>query len=163
MNTLQNKNSNQSNKHQIKNGGYTVLQNVKKGMSDAGRQIVTFDFDSTLSHKIVQDFAKSLILKGFEVWVLTSRYDEIHKHKYRHNPTNEDLYKVTDKIGIDRTRIRFQCMRPKAEYLFGTNVIWHLDDDYVEVNEINSQTDTKGIDVTQKGWKKKCKSILGIE
>jgi len=28
MNALQNKNSNQSNKHQIKNGGYTVLPNV---------------------------------------------------------------------------------------------------------------------------------------
>lgn len=28
MNTLQNKNSNKSNKHQIKNGGYTVLPNV---------------------------------------------------------------------------------------------------------------------------------------
>lgn len=152
MNTLQDKNSSQSNKHQI-----------KKGVTDAGRQIVTFDFDSTLSHKIVQDFAKSLILKGFEVWVLTSRYDEIHKHKYRHNPTNEDLYKVTDRLGIERTKIRFQCMRPKAEYLFGTNVIWHLDDDYVEVNEINSKTDTKGIDVNQKGWKKECKSILGIE
>ncbi len=142
---------------------YTLLPADKKGVPDVGRQIVTFDFDSTLSHKIVQDFAKSLMIKGIEVLVLTSRYDELHKHKYRHNPTNEDLYKVTDRLGIDRAKIRFQCMRPKAEYLFGTNVIWHLDDDYVEVNEINSQTETKGIDVTLKGWKKECKSILGIE
>lgn len=142
---------------------YTVLPVVKKGVREERGQIVTFDFDSTLSHKIVQDFAKSLMLKGFDVWVLTSRYDELHKHKYRHNPTNEDLYKVTDRLGIERNKIRFQCMRPKAEYLFGTNVIWHLDDDYVEVNEINSQTQTKGIDVTLKGWKKECKSILGIE
>lgn len=125
-------------------------------------KIVTFDFDSTLSTKVVQDFAKSLILKGVEVLVLTSRYDELHKHRYVHNPTNEDLYKVTDELGIDRTKIRFQCMRPKAEYLFDTNVIWHLDDDFVEVNEINSQTKTIGIDVTLKGWKNLCKELLDI-
>lgn len=126
-------------------------------------KIVTFDFDSTLSHKIVQDFAKSLILKGFDVFVLTSRYDELHKHKYRVNPTNEDLYNVTDNLGICRTKIRFQCMRDKAEYLFGTNVIWHLDDDIFEVESINRETTTKGIDVTKKGWKKECKTLLGIE
>lgn len=123
---------------------------------------VSFDFDNTLSHKIVQDFAVSLINRGIDVWVLTSRYDELHKHKYRYNPTNDDLYKVTDRVGIDRTKIRFQCMRPKTEYLYNTNVIWHLDDDYVEVNEINRETKTVGIEVTQKGWKKKCLDLLEI-
>ena len=126
-------------------------------------KIVTFDFDSTLSNKIVQDFAKSLILKGVEVFVLTSRYDEIHKHRFIHNPTNEDLYKVTDSLGICRTKIRFQCMREKSEYLFGTNVVWHLDDDVFEVESINRETKTKGIDVNKKGWKIECKSLLGIE
>lgn len=126
-------------------------------------KIVTFDFDNTLSHKIVQDFAISLILKGIEVFVLTSRYDELHKHKYTHNPTNEDLYKITDRLGICRSKIRFQCMRDKAEYLLGTNVIWHLDDDIFEVESINRSTNTKGIDVTKKGWKKECKNLLGIE
>jgi len=70
------------------------------------------------------------------------------------------LYKVTDRLGIARTKIRFQCMRPKAEYLFGTKVLFHLDDDFVEVNEINELTDTKGIDVMIKGWKNKCKELL---
>ena len=124
------------------------------------KKIVTFDFDSTLSTILVQDFAKSLISKGIEVYVLTSRYDELTKHNYLLNPRNEDLYKVIDRIGIDRTKIRFQCMRPKAEYLFNTKVIWHLDDDGVEVEEINSQTNTKGIDVTLKGWKKQCLELL---
>jgi len=124
------------------------------------KKIVTFDFDSTLSTKIVQDFAKSLISKGIEVYVLTSRYDELTKHNYTPNPINEDLYKVVDNLGIDRTKIRFQCMRPKAEYLFNTKVIWHLDDDWVEVNEINSQTKTAGIDVTLKGWKEACLNLL---
>ena len=123
-------------------------------------KIVTFDFDSTLSHKIVQQFATELMQKGIDVYVLTSRYDELHKHRYPINPTNEDLYKVTDRLGIERTKIRFQCMRPKAEYLFNTDVIWHLDDDDVEVYDINNLTKTIGIDVTKKGWKKECNQIL---
>ena len=53
-------------------------------------------------------------------------------------------------------------MRPKSEYLFNTKVIWHLDDDWVEVNEINSQTKTKGIDVTLKGWKQECLNLLEL-
>lgn len=124
--------------------------------------IVTFDFDSTLSRKDVQDYAKSLINKGIEVWVLTSRYDELHKHRYTLNPTNEDLYNVTDSLGIPRSKIRFQCMRPKAEYLFNTNVIWHLDDDYIEVNEINKETDTVGISVIGSSWKQNCNKLLGL-
>jgi hypothetical protein len=126
-------------------------------------KIVTFDFDSTLSRQDVQDYAYSLIKKGFDVWVLTSRYDELHKHKYRHNPTNDDLYKVTDKVGIPRWKIRFTCMRDKAEYLFGTDVIWHLDDDFVELNKINKETKTIGISVIGSEYKSKCNRLLGIE
>lgn len=126
-------------------------------------KIVTFDFDSTLSRQDVQDYAFSLIKKGFDVWVLTSRYDELHKHKYRINPTNEDLYKVTDKLQIPREKIRFTCMRDKAEYLFGTDVIWHLDDDFVEINNINRETETIGISVVSGGYKAKCNKLLGIE
>lgn len=123
-------------------------------------KIVTFDFDSTLSRKEVQDYAESLIKKGFDVYVLTSRYDELHKHKYRHNPTNEDLYKVTDRIGIPRHKIRFTCMHPKSEYLFGTSVLWHLDDDFVEINSINKETETIGISVIGSSWKRKCNKLL---
>lgn len=126
------------------------------------RKIVTFDFDCTLSRKDVQDYAISLIKKGVDVYVLTSRYDELHKHRYKLNPTNEDLYKVTDRLGIERAKIRFQCMRPKAEYLFGTNVIWHLDDDYIEVNEINRETNAIGISVIGSGWKHKCNKLLDL-
>ena len=126
------------------------------------RKTITFDFDSTLSRQDVQDYAFSLIKKGFDVWVLTSRYDELHKHLYRHNPTNDDLYKVTDKLGIERTKILFTCMNAKADYLFNTNVIWHLDDDWVELNQINKQTKTIGISVVGGNYKSKCNKILGI-
>ena len=123
-------------------------------------KIVTFDFDSTLSRPDVQEYARQLIKRGIEVYVLTSRFDELHKHKYPSNPTLDDLYKVTDKLGITRDRIRFQCMRNKSEYLEGTNVIWHLDDDWVELNYINKETDVKGISCIGGGWKQKCEKLL---
>lgn len=126
------------------------------------KQIVTFDFDSTLSRQDVQDYATSLIKKGFDVWVLTSRYDELHKHRYCHNPTNEDLYQVTDKLDIPRWKIKFTCMREKSEYLFGSNVLWHLDDDFVELNSINKETNTIGISVVASSYKSKCNKLLGI-
>lgn len=122
---------------------------------------VTFDFDETLSKKIVQDYAISLINKGIDVWVLTSRYDDIHKHKYPLNPCNDDLYKIIKKIGIPKYKVRFQCMRPKSEYLFGSNVIWHLDDDYIELNQINIETETIGISVIG-NFKKKCNKLLNL-
>jgi len=37
---------------------------------------VSFDFDSTLSRKDVQDFAKKLVSEGYEVWIVTSRFDD---------------------------------------------------------------------------------------
>lgn len=125
------------------------------------KKIVTFDFDNTLTRKDVQTFAYSLNKNVFDVWVLTSRYDDIHKHKYPINPCNDDLYKIINSLGIPRYKVRFQCMRPKYEYLFGSNVVWHLDDDSIELNLINSKTKTVGISVNG-NYIQKCKKLLSI-
>lgn len=127
------------------------------------KKIVTFDFDSTLDREDVQKYANYLIKKGITVWVLTSRYDDLHRHRYPYNPTNTDLYKVTDKLGINRANIRFQCMRLKSEYLHLSNVIWHLDDDSVELNSINKETNTIGISVLESDWIQKCNKLLENE
>jgi hypothetical protein len=37
---------------------------------------VSFDFDSTLSRDDVQEFASDLIDLGFDVWVVTSRFND---------------------------------------------------------------------------------------
>lgn len=124
------------------------------------KQIVTFDFDNTLSRKDVQDYARSLLSKGIEVWVVTSRYDDLHRDKYLHKGTNDDIYSVIDELGIPRERIRFTCMHNKYNYLDGTNVIWHLDDDYIELNMINRFTSTKGISVISSNYKQKCDKLL---
>jgi hypothetical protein len=127
------------------------------------KQIVTFDFDNTLSRKDVQDYARSLLSKGIEVWILTSRYDDLHRHKYLHKGTNDDLYSVAYELGIPKEKIRFTCMHNKSEYLHGTNVIWHLDDDYIELNAINRETSVKGISVIGFSYKQKCNKLLNLQ
>ncbi|WP_407522635.1 HAD family hydrolase [Lacibacter sp. MH-610] len=123
--------------------------------------IVSFDFDNTLSRKDVQDYAKELISRGIKVWVITSRFDELHKHRYPHNPTIDDLWEVVDQVGIPRWRVRFTCMESKSLYLMHTKVIWHLDDDIIELSAIKyDKCKTVGINVKSGGWKQKCERIL---
>lgn len=122
---------------------------------------VCFDFDHTLSKEHVQEYAVELISRGVDVWVLTSRYDELHKHLYTFNPTNEDLYTVVDKIGIPRHKVMFTNMNWKAEYLAGTHVTWLLDDNPEELIQIrNSKIKTVGIQVNSGSWKNKCERLL---
>jgi len=99
---------------------------------------VSFDFDNTLSTPQMQEFAAELLSLGVEVYVVTSRYDDLHRHRYPTNPTNADLYAVTDSLFIPRQNIRFQCMRPKQEYLFKSTIDYHIDDDEVEIQEITT-------------------------
>ena len=121
---------------------------------------VSFDFDSTLSRKDVQDYAAHLIKEGYDVWITTSRFDEENKHRFRLNPTNEDMYKVVDALGIPREKIVFTNRELKSGF-FVKDFVWHLDDDWVELNFINRETDVVGISVVGgSNWKKKCNKLL---
>ena len=122
---------------------------------------VTIDFDGTLQQAKVQEFVRRLIKRDdVTVYVLTARYDELHKQRWLPNPSNTDLYKVTDSLGIPRERIRFQCFVPKWEYLMGANVIVHLDDDDEEINDINNNTQTVCVDVKSSDWEEAMVNIL---
>jgi hypothetical protein len=96
---------------------------------------VAFDYDNTLSNPHVQKYAKKLMDKGIDVWVCTSRYDEDNKHKYPLNPSNDDLYMVTDVLEIPREKIIFTNRCMKVNHLDG--FLWHLDDLSIEVDNIN--------------------------
>lgn len=123
--------------------------------------IVTFDFDGTLSRKDVQEYALELISKGIDVWVVTSRYDELQKHRYKINPTNDDLWEVIDRLNIPRWKVRFTCMDYKASYLLHTNSIFHLDDNCDEFFEMRKiKCKTKGIQVKSTSFKNKCNRII---
>jgi hypothetical protein len=125
------------------------------------KSIVTFDFDNTLSRRNVQDYARELIGRGVDVWVLTSRYDELHEHKYEPNPSNKDLWEVVDDLNIPRWRVRFTCRTPKAHYLNGTHVACHVDDDtdeFVEARKIKSNVPM--IYVDSHDWKDQCEFYI---
>lgn len=123
---------------------------------------VSFDFDGTLEFHHVQEYASELIKRGIEVWVVTTRWDENHKHKYPKNTTLDDLWEVVDRLGIPRHRVRFTCMEWKATYLKGTNFVWHLDDNDEEFSVAKR---TEGctvpmIDAIGNTWKQKCERLL---
>ncbi len=123
---------------------------------------VSFDFDGTLSRPDVQEYAKELIEKGIEVIVTTSRFDESNKHLYPVNPTNEDLYAVTDSLGIKRENIYFTNMDDKINYLHN-DIAWHLDDDEYELWEIfNSDLNVEGVDVNDDDWRWKCNFSMAV-
>jgi hypothetical protein len=138
-----------------------LRQNTQSLQTCVTSSLVTFDFDGTLSRKDVQEYALELISKGIDVWVVTSRYDELHKHRYKINPTNDDLWEVIDKLNIPRWKVRFTCMELKANYLFHTNSIFHLDDNTDEFFEMRKlKCKTKGVQVSSGGFQNKCNRIL---
>jgi hypothetical protein len=125
-------------------------------------KIVTIDFDGTLTKPEVQDYVKELMKRGIDVWIVTSRFDDLQKHRYPHNPTNEDLWQVVDSIGIPRYKVRFMCMESKANYLRFTNSFFHLDDDDVEYMDLvtDDLNRTVPVDVKDINWKIKCEGMF---
>jgi hypothetical protein len=125
---------------------------------------VSFDFDGTLSELHVQKYARELIERGIEVWVVTSRFENAEKYKeffgtftldYDHN----DLWEVVNDLGIQLENIHFTNMQPKSEFLKDRGFIWHLDDDYIENREIPKLVKIPSINV-KKNYKHKCERHL---
>lgn len=42
-------------------------------------RIVTFDFDNTLTRPDVREYAKELMDRGFDVFIVTARYDDLRE------------------------------------------------------------------------------------
>lgn len=119
---------------------------------------ISFDFDDTLSRPIVQDIAKKLIKWNYDVYITTSRYEDVSKY-LRPNATNDDLFKIAEELNIDKSKIRFTNFEDK--YIFLKDFYIHLDDDWIELNMINSKTKCIGISVygTSK-WKHKLMKLI---
>jgi len=119
---------------------------------------VSFDFDSTLSKTNIQDYAKLLIEKGIEVHIVTDRFENTTKCAY----TNDYLFEVVEKLGINKNNIHFLNMTDKHKFfLDNSDFIWHLDDDDIAMSFINAETNVicilndKMID-----WKVNCNNLL---
>lgn len=95
---------------------------------------LTFDFDSTMSEEYIQDIAAKLIAEGHDIWILTTRRDELHKHLYNTSPVHIEhihdyLYEVAEKLGL-RNKIIFTNFTWKGYYLKDTKVDIHIDDNW---------------------------------
>ena len=127
-------------------------------------KIVSVDFDSTLQRRDVQDFVKGLIRNGIHVWVVTSRFDDLTTPRHLNKPNkghNDDLWDIVDTVGIPRWKVRFTCMSDKVNYISKTNIIWHLDDDDLELELIKEENiSTVGVSVNNGNWQMICENLL---
>lgn len=122
---------------------------------------VSFDFDKTLSRPEVQEYAAELLKRGYNVHVVTARFSELQKHRWTTSPHNEDLWEIIDKLGIPHRRVHFTNMEAKYETFKHTpHVLWHLDDDEVELSDINELTRVPAIDSLSDDWKERCEHYL---
>lgn len=140
---------------------------------------VSFDFDGTLEVENVQEYAKVLIKLGVEVWVVTTRYDSNHKHKWMESFPEEEwahicantdgdpnfgLWGVIEKLGIPKHHVRFTCMEWKHTYLKGSRFLWHLDDNEEEFSHAKrNNCNVPMIQVKANGWRAKCERIIDMK
>jgi hypothetical protein len=126
---------------------------------------VSFDYDGTLQFPHVEKFAKELVDKGFEVWVVTSRVSDDNLLKTFHNDEppkwNKDLWDSCERIGIPKDRVKFTSYVDKIEFLKGKNYVFHLDDDEYELLSIfESKDGCKAINVNYFDWENSCRELL---
>jgi len=137
---------------------------------------VSFDFDGTLEFQDVQEYAQSLIKRGIEVWIVTTRYDSNHDHKWKitfpgrewaeiysnHNgDPNFHVWGVAEKLCIPKHHVRFTCMQWKYTYLNGTQFVWHLDDNAEEIMYADENgCNVPIINVESHNWTDKCDRLI---
>lgn len=145
-----------------------VCQTNGKNSSELSKIKASFDFDGTLENKHIQRFAKELIDKGAEVWVITTRWGDNEKYQKWYltstnvDLTNDDLREVTNELGIPEERIVFTNMEDKWRYLKDQNFDFHLDDDWIENKLITKNVKpTKGINCFgNPDWEKDSRKII---
>ena len=121
---------------------------------------VSFDFDGTLEQEGVQEYARELIIRGIDVHVTTTRYDEENIHRYAGNINHRDLYNVMNSLGLPLTKIKFTNMEWKHIYLAGTDFLWHLDDNIEEITRMTKSGDYRGICLVSPDWRKYCDLLI---
>ena len=125
---------------------------------------ISFDFDYTLSRPYIQRYAVSLLSRGHNIFIVTSRRKDSYKcpvYGCYYNITNSDLFNVADQIGINRDNIFFTSTEYKSPIIKMEGIKIHFDDDDYELNEINKKTNAVGISVwTSSGFIKKSERII---
>lgn len=119
---------------------------------------VSFDFDGTLTIESILNYAESLIKRGFEVWIVTSRMGFGKEPK---PDWNDDLFEIANYIGIKKEHIHFCCMDDKANFFKDKDFIFHIDDDNIELSLIRAYTKVEPIYVfANRNWKEDCEKAI---
>ncbi len=124
---------------------------------------ISFDFDDTLEHIHIQEYAKKLIKREYEIHIVTTRYKNTDDYEWRipnKSYQHKDIYLVANKLGILHFNIHFTNMSWKWNYFKKNKFLLHFDDNNEEVANINSLTNTKAIDIFQHDWKLQSEKIL---
>jgi len=91
---------------------------------------IAFDIDGTMihMHHIVDRFQRF----GDEIFIVTTREPE----------DNVEVFEWADDLQIKRENIHFTNHQLKLDTLHKLNINLHFDDDPIEVDEINSNSET---------------------
>lgn len=100
---------------------------------------ISFDFDGTLSESQGQRRAQTYIDNGDIVYITTARQENYEFIKF----SNEDLFEISAKLKIPKTRIRFTAYEDKWKYL--KDFDFHFDNDELEITLINANTNCIGV------------------
>lgn len=97
-------------------------------------EIVSFDYDGTLSTDKGKEIAKDLIAKGVEVIIITARNS---------SDDNSDIESTAKELDINK--IVYTNARDKWSFVQKYKVSTHYDNNKEQVDKINEKTKTKGI------------------
>lgn len=119
---------------------------------------ISFDFDGTLEFNEVQEFAKELIEKGYNVCILTTRFSDPTRYNFNATKLHQRLFDVAKGLGIEEIHFTEYEFKYKSIDSYGIDI--HLDDDYRdEVYVINKYCKAKAV-LYGYGWKKEFEKVL---
>jgi hypothetical protein len=93
------------------------------------------DFDGTLSTTMGQLLVKRLKSEGKTVYVVTRR----------EKSNSAPVYKIADELLIPRSRVYFTNGELKWKTIKRLNIGTHYDNNQNEIDQINNNTDARGI------------------
>ena len=97
-------------------------------------EVISFDYDGTLSTDKGKELAKSFIEKGIEVIIITARNS---------TDNNSDIESTAKDLNINK--IVYTNQRDKWSFVQKFKVSTHYDNNKEQVDKINEKTNSKGI------------------
>lgn len=125
---------------------------------------ISFDYDHCLTQKRIQESALTLVNKGYEVWIITSRFDNLKILEYPDLKPNEDVFETAKKLRIPTHRIGFTNQEPKWISLNKGKFSIHIDDNKRELESLKYYNVLKGIDCNAENFEEQlAETIREIE